>query len=366
LRDRVREGDTIARLGGDEFCVLLPDAGAEDATRLARVILDAVEQPLMLEGQALEIEASVGVVVSPDHGLDPDTLLRRADVAMYIAKRGNTHVAIYDPAQDQHSPARLQLVGDLRRAIEGDGLILHYQPKASFATGQVLGSEALVRWLHPQHGFMTPDEFIPLAENTGLIRSLSRRVLHDALRQCRQWQDRGVSMPVSVNLSMRDLHDPQLPELVSGLLVQWHVAPSQLKLEITESAVMADAERAIDVLGRLRAMGVQISIDDFGTGYSSLSYLKRLPVDEIKIDRSFVQQMSADRRDLAIVRSTIGLAHDLGLSVVAEGVEDRETWELLADHGCDLVQGYYLSRPIPAEALTEWLQQAAMPASRAA
>jgi diguanylate cyclase (GGDEF)-like protein len=357
LRERLRAGDTIARLGGDEFGVLLPGAGAEGAIRAAHTILATLEQPLIVEGQQLEIDVSIGIAISPDHGLDPDILMQRADVAMYIAKRGHTGLAIYDAVQDQHSPARLQLVGDLRRAIEGDGLVLYYQPKASFETGDIVGAEALVRWSHPQHGLILPDEFIPLAENTGLIRPLSRWVLNDALRQCRDWEvTHGLVLSVAVNLSMRDIHDPQFPELASELLSRWGVLPGRLKLEITESAVMADAERAIDVLGRLRAMGVQLAIDDFGTGYSSLSYLKRLPVDELKIDRSFVRQMSSDQRDVAIVRSTIGLAHDLGLTVVAEGVEDLATWDMLARLSCDVVQGYYLARPLPAAAVAAWLQ----------
>jgi EAL domain-containing protein (putative c-di-GMP-specific phosphodiesterase class I) len=250
----------------------------------------------------------------------------------------------------------LQLVGELRRAIDGEGLVLHHQPKASLRTGALVGSEALVRWEHPQRGLVPPDEFVPLAEQTGLIRPLSRWVLDAGLRQCRAWRDHGLQIPVSINLSARDLHDPQLPELVASLLERWDVVPNMLKLEITESAVMADAERAIDVLGRLRSMGVRISIDDVGTGYSSLSYLKRLPVDELKIDRSFVSHLATDDHDLAIVRSTIGLAHDLGLTVVGEGVEDLATWNVLASLGCDVVQGYFLSRPLTADALVSWLR----------
>jgi diguanylate cyclase (GGDEF)-like protein len=357
LRDRLGFGDIIARLGGDEFGVLLPGAGAERASEAARTILQALEQPLLLEGQELEVGASIGIALSPDHGCDPDVLMRRADVAMYVAKRGHTRLSVYDPEQDHHSPERLQLVGELRRAIESDGLVLHYQPKVSFRTGKIIGSEALVRWAHPQRGIIAPDDFIPLAENTGLIRQLSRWVLNEALRQCRAWQDAELYLPVSVNLSTRDLLDPTLPEIVSDRLEHWRLAPSSLKLEITESAVMADAERAIEVLGRLRSMGVRISVDDFGTGYSSLSYLKRLPVDELKIDRSFIRQIASDENDVAIVRSTIGLAHDLGLTVVAEGIEDRQSWDVLARLGCDVVQGHYVSRPLTADALVEWLRR---------
>jgi EAL domain-containing protein (putative c-di-GMP-specific phosphodiesterase class I) len=275
---------------------------------------------------------------------------------MYVAKRGHTRLAVYDAAQDQHSPARLQLVGELRRAIESDALLLHHQPTASLRTGRIVGCEALVRWSHPQRGLVPPDEFITLAENTGLIRPLSRWVLNAGMQQCRAWHDQGLELPVSINLSTRDLHDPQLPDVVSGLLAHWRLGPRCLKLEITESAVMADAERAIDVLGRLRSMGIGISVDDFGTGYSSLSYLKRLPVDELKIDRSFVRQLASDDNDLAIVRATIALAHDLGLTVVAEGVEDQATWDTLTDLGCDVVQGYFLSRPLPADDLATWLR----------
>jgi len=358
LRDRLRSDDTIARLGGDEFGVLLPGAKADGAVKAARVILEALEQPLILEGQELEVHASIGIALSPEHGRDPDVLMRRADVAMYVAKRGHTRLAVYDAAQDQHSPARLQLVGELRRAIEGDGLILHYQPKTSLRSGEMVGCEALVRWVHPQRGLIPPDDFVPLAENTGLIRPLSRWVLDAGLRQCRKWQDQGHFVPVSINLSARDLLDPLIPDLVASLLLRWDVAPNSLKLEITESAVMADAERAIDVLARLLSMGVRISVDDFGTGYSSLAYLKRLPVDELKIDRSFVRHLASDDNDLAIVRSTIGLAHDLGLTVVAEGVEDRATWEVLARLGCDVAQGYFVSRPVDADGLVAWLRRA--------
>jgi EAL domain-containing protein (putative c-di-GMP-specific phosphodiesterase class I) len=276
---------------------------------------------------------------------------------MYVAKRGHTRLAVYDPEDDHHSPERLQLVGELRRAINSEGLVLHYQPKLSFRTGRVIGVEALVRWVHPQRGMIAPDDFIGLAENTGLIRPLSRWVLNEALRQSRAWQDADLFLPVSVNLSTRDLLDEHLPERVAALLEVWNVAPSTLKLEITESAVMIDADRAIEILSRLRAMGVRISVDDFGTGYASLSYLKRLPVDELKIDRSFVRHIAVDESDVAIVRSTIGLAHDLGLNVVAEGIESRDCFDVLARLGCDAVQGFYISKPLAADALAEWLRR---------
>jgi diguanylate cyclase (GGDEF)-like protein len=354
----LRSSDTIARLGGDEFGVLLPSANFEDARQIAQRLLDLLEQPFSLGGLQLEIDASIGMALAPDHGADADTLLRRADVAMYVAKRGNSGYALYTADQDQHSPMRLALVAELRRAIDQDELSLYFQPKVSLATGRVTCAEALVRWEHPQHGLLSPDLFVPIAEQTGLIRPLSRWVLDAALRQVNSWRREGLDLAVAVNLSMRNLHDPEIADMIRQGLNRWNVPPSCLTIEITESSLMADAARAMEVLTRLRGMGVSISIDDFGTGYSSLTYLKRLPVHELKIDKSFVAHMASDENDLAIVRSTIGLAHDLGLRVVAEGVEDQGTWELLGSLGCDIAQGYYISRPLPPLVLGEWLDSA--------
>jgi len=318
-------------------------------------LLDLLEQPFALGGLQLEIDASIGLALSPEHGTDADTLLRRADVAMYVAKRNKAGYALYVADQDQHSPMRLALVAELRRAIEQDALSLYFQPKFCFASGKVTCAEALVRWEHPQHGLLSPDLFVPIAEQTGLIRPLSRWVLNAALRQVNRWRRDGLDLAVAVNLSMRNLHDPEIADMIRKLLTRWGVPAACLTIEITESSLMADAAQALEVLERLQAMGVGVSIDDFGTGYSSLAYLKRLPVNELKIDKSFVAHMASDENDLAIVRSTVGLAHDLGLSVVAEGVEDQDTWDLLVEVGCDIAQGYFISRPLPPLVLGEWL-----------
>jgi diguanylate cyclase (GGDEF)-like protein len=354
----LRSSDTIARLGGDEFGVLLPSASFEDARHIAQRLLDLLEQPFTLSGMQLEIDASIGMALSPEHGIDADTLLRRADVAMYVAKRGNSGYALFTADQDQHSPMRLALVAELRHAIEHDELSLNFQPKVSLATGRVTCAEALVRWEHPWHGLLSPDLFVPIAEQTGLIRPLSRWVLDAALRQVSRWRRDGLDLAVAVNLSMRNLHDAEIADMIRQLLIRWGVPASCLTIEITESSLMGDAARAMEVLDRLRAMGVSVSIDDFGTGYSSLAYLKRLPVHELKIDKSFVANMASDDHDAAIVRSTVGLAHDLGLRVVAEGVEDQPTWDLLVEVGCDVAQGYFISRPLPPLVLGEWLDSA--------
>jgi EAL domain-containing protein (putative c-di-GMP-specific phosphodiesterase class I) len=274
---------------------------------------------------------------------------------MYVAKRAGDDHAIYSADQDRHSAQRLALIGELRSAIEDHQLIVHYQPKVDFVRGQLVGVEALVRWQHPQRGIVGPDEFIPLAELTGLIRPLGTWVLGEALRQQHAWLEVGLDITVAVNMSTQNLNDP-LPEQIGELLAHWRTPASRLRIEITESALMADPERAMGVLFRLREMGVRIAIDDFGTGYSSLTYLKRLPVDEIKIDRSFIKDMVADDDDTAIVRSTITLGHDLGLSVVAEGMEDRATWDLLAALGCDVAQGYFVARPMAPQELIAWQQ----------
>ncbi len=351
----LRGSDTIARLGGDEFAVLLPTATLADAHQIAARLLELLEEPFSLGGLQLEIDASIGIALSPEHGTDADTLLRRADVAMYIAKRNGSGHALYNAEQDQHSPMRLALVGELRRAIDQNELSLYFQPKVSLKHGKVLCAEALVRWEHPRHGMLGPDEFVPVAEQTGLIRPLARSVLEAAVRQCNRWRQEGLDLAVAVNLSMRNLHDAEIVDTIRQLLSRWGIPPARLVIEITESSLMADAARAMEVLSRLQEMGVGISIDDFGTGYSSLAYLKRLPVDELKIDKSFVANMARDENDAAIVRSTIGLAHDLGLTVVAEGIEDQATWDLLVELGCDVGQGYYVSRPMPAATLGVWL-----------
>ena len=351
----LRASDTVARMGGDEFAIILPAVRDEQgATHIAELLVRTLEQPLSLGGQWVSIGASVGVALCPQHGDDAKTLLRHADVAMYAAKRLGGGHAVYRSNDDTNLPDRLALIGDLRRAIDNDELFLHYQPKVSLRSGRCVHVEALVRWQHPARGLVPPDQFIGFAEETGLIKPLTRWVLNAALRQCASWQADGLYLPVAINLSMRNLQDPELMEHVAESLAGSGLEPAWLKVEVTESALMTDPQRARECLGRLREMGVEVAIDDFGTGHSSLSYLKHLPVSEIKLDRSFVRDMQANGNDYAIVRSTIELAHALGLSVVAEGVEDKRTWDLLADLGCDTAQGYYMSRPLPASDVSRW------------
>jgi diguanylate cyclase (GGDEF)-like protein/PAS domain S-box-containing protein len=355
LRSVLRASDTVARMGGDEFAVVLPMAGHADvASRVAQALVQALEKPFTLAGHSVSIGSSIGIAMYPEHGTNVKTLLRHADVAMYVAKRGGSGHAVYAWEQDAHDPDRLGMIGELRTAIEQDELILHYQPKVSLRTGRCDRVEALVRWQHPQRGLIPPDDFIPLAEQTGLIKPLTHWVITSALRQCRAWLDGGLDIAVAVNLSMRNLHDPDLVDQISRLLAANGVPPAALKLEVTESALMTDPQRALDSLARLRAIGVEIAIDDFGTGHASLSYLKQMPVEEIKLDRSFVRDMTSDKNDYTIVRSTIELAHDLGLRVIAEGVEDQETWDMLVKLGCDLAQGYHMSRPLPEAELRHW------------
>jgi diguanylate cyclase (GGDEF)-like protein len=364
LQAALRKVDTVARLGGDEFAVLLPRIEtAEGAVTVAKKLQAALEEPFVLEGLSVDVEASIGVALYPEHGNDPEELLQHADIAMYVAKDTHAGFVLFDPTLDQHSPRRLALLGELRRAIDQRQLLLHYQPKIDAHSGQVLGVEALVRWQHPTHGLLPPGDFIPLAERTGLIGPLTHYVLDAALQQCRTWRQGGHELPVAVNVSARRLLDLDFPDEVAGLLTHWRVPARLLVIEITESTIMADPTHAIQILGRLNEMGVQLSIDDFGTGYSSMAYLKTLPVHELKVDRSFVAQMTSDSRDAVIVHSTIDLGRNLGLRVVAEGVEDSLTLQHLDLLGCHAAQGYHISRPVPAEDLITWLQhqQAATP-----
>ena len=357
LRAALRESDTVARLGGDEFGVLLPkvvDSAA--AVSVARKLRSALEEPFTIHGLALQIEASIGIALYPEHGDDVHSLLQRADVAMYEAKEHPAGCEVYARERDEYSPDRLTLLTELRRAIDRGELVLHYQPKAELRGGAVKGVEALVRWSHASRGLVPPDEFIPLAQKTGVIVPLTFFVLNEAVRQARTWQLEGLDLCVGVNLSARNLLDVHLPDTVGELLARWEVPPSLLELEITESTILADPIRAMHVLSRLSGMGVRLAIDDFGTGYSSLAYLKRLPVDALKIDKSFVQGMESDENDAVIVRSTIDLGRNLGLQVVAEGVETAEAWRQLLILGCDYAQGYYLSRPVPAAELAAWVR----------
>jgi diguanylate cyclase (GGDEF)-like protein len=358
LQAALREVDTVARLGGDEFAVLLSRVEtAEGAVAVARKLQASLQEPFLLEGLSLEVEASIGLAIYPEHGNDPDELLQHADIAMYVAKETHAGFVLFDPSLDQHNPRKLALLGELRRAIEHDQLVLHYQPKVDAHTGQVLGVEALVRWQHPEHGLIPPGEFIPLAEHTGLIGPLTHYVLDAALHQCRDWRRAGHELSMAVNVSARRLHDLDFPDEVAATLATWEVPARLLVVEITESAIMADPARALQILGRLNQMGVQVSIDDFGTGYSSMAYLKSLPVHELKVDQSFVSQMTTSDRDAVIVRSTVDLGRNLGLHVVAEGVEDSLTLQELDALGCDAIQGFYISRPVLPDDLIIWLEQ---------
>jgi len=370
LRAAVRHSDTVARLGGDEFAVLLPRGDEAAALLVARTIRETLEAPVVVEGQMVQVGASIGIALCPAHGTDAQTLLRHADVAMYMAKRARSGCAVYAAAQDQHSPDRLARLTDLSDAIADGALAVHYQPLITMRDGRhgLEGSrayavEALVRWPHPRHGLIPPDLFIPLAEQTGLITPLTRWVLATAVGQCDRWRRAGLDLGVAVNISTWDLHDHTFPEYVTALLQAHGVPPDRLRLELTESVIMADTPRTLEALTRLAAFGIGISVDDFGTGYSSLSYLKRLPVDMLKIDRSFVQHMAEDDADASIVRSTISLAHALGLRVVAEGVEDQRTWDALAAMECDTAQGYYISRPLPPDAIERWVRTAPLAAA---
>jgi diguanylate cyclase len=355
LQAALRATDTVARLGGDEFAVVLPSArDAGEAVAAARKLLRILEVPFEVEGQALDVRASIGIALCPQHGDDAETLLRRADVAMYVAKRAGGGYAVYQVEHDHHTPGRLSLVSELRRAIDQDELILHYQPKVDIRTGQVVGVEALVRWDHPQLGLIMPGEFVPLAEQSGLIEPLSRWVLGTALRQCEVWRESGLEVPISVNLSMRNLRDPQLPEAIATLLERCNIEPVLLRIEVTENVLMNDPARAMEVLSRLKELGVHITIDDFGAGQASFGYLRGLVVDELKVDKSFIKDIADDEQGSALVRSAIQLGHNLGVSVLAEGVEDLKTWSVLSDLDCDQVQGYYLTEPLTAPELASW------------
>ena len=356
LKDTVRSADTVARLGGDEFVIILESLSEKYAEAVAEKIRKALDRAFALEGEVVDISASLGIALFPEHGIDAVTLIRRADMAMYVAKHEHSGFAIYSPAHEHGSRTDLAFKSELRQAIEHDQLMLYYQPKIDHVSGRVMGVEALVRWQHPKRGFLPPDFFITAAEQTGLIGALTRWVLDKAMKQCAALHRAGMPLSVAVNLSARNLHDKQLPNEIAQLLSTTGVAPAYLVLEITETAVMDDAVFALEILQQLDQMGVTLAIDDFGTGYSSLAYLSRLPVDEIKIDKSFVMDMMTDKHAAVIVRSTIELAHNLGLKVVAEGVESQQLWETLTQWGCDAAQGYYISKPLPQDQLMAWLQ----------
>lgn len=352
-----RPGAKVARLGGDEYAILLPDSDQFEAMRQAKRIQQALEQPISIDDQTVDLGAGIGISGYPDHGQNSDTLLSTAEVAMYVAKRRGSSIVIYDPSIDKSSQESLSLLSELRRALDRNEFLLYAQPKVDMASGRVVGAEALVRWIHPEKGFIGPDSFIPFAETTGFVSMLTTWMLGQAGALCAELEQKGIKLKFSVNLSTRDLLDQELPGRVADILARNRLSPASMCLEITESAIMDDPVRAQLTLERLHSMGVELAIDDFGTGYSSLAYLKRLPVDELKIDKSFVLNMEHDADDAKIVKSTIDLGHNMGLRVVAEGLETLPVWHLLRQMGCDQAQGYYLSKPMPGDKLIAWLEQ---------
>ena len=358
LRLLDKNSQMLCRLGGDEFAVLVTEQATPDnAEELATKLLDAIYGSFEVAGIDLQISASIGIALYPDHGNDAHELLRQADVAMYLAKKDASYYRyrVYDPALDLHSRDRLVLMHDLRRAIENDELVLHYQPKVELQKSNGISLEALVRWQHPERGLLPPVHFVPLAEMTELIGALTMWVMDAASIQCKRWRDAGYPVSVAVNISTRNLLDGGLPDEVAQIVRVRRIEPSWLEFEITESSIMADPKRSLEVLERIAGMGHQLSIDDFGTGYSSLAYLAELPVQNLKIDREFVSKMIQSSRDASIVQSTIGLAHNLGMRVIAEGVEDRDTLEALRHLQCDQAQGYYISKPKPVKEIETWM-----------
>jgi diguanylate cyclase (GGDEF)-like protein len=361
LVESIGEGGLVARLGGDEFGILLPE-DTDDPAVLEVVLtrlLSSVSEPFRVDELSLEVGASVGVARFPQDGQDSHALLRCADIAMYTAKEAQTDYKIYTAEQNQHSVQRLSVLSDMRHALAADEIVVHYQPIIDLDDLRVRGAEGLVRWQHPEHGLIPPGAFVQTIEQTGLIGPLTRHVLEHSIAQCAAWRRNGREMSVAVNLSVRNLLDADLPKEIERLLGVYGVPAEALQLEITESMIMSDPDRALATVSRLSDLGMRLSVDDFGTGYSSLANLRKMPIDELKIDRSFVSPMLRDESDLIIVRSTINLGHDLGLNVIAEGVEDGATLEQLAVLGCDHAQGYHVSRPMPADAFTAWLSDAA-------
>lgn len=355
LQAMLRESDTIARLGGDEFAVILPRAGVDHALEVAGKILAMLDKPITIDNQPLDVRTSIGIASHPEHGADPYTIMRHADIAMYVAKRGNHGCTVFRPSEHQPQEDYLTLLGELHRAVEHDELVLYFQPKVDLKSGTTTQAEALVRWKHPQRGLVPPGDFISFAEQTGFIRTMTRWIIRRAIRQCGEWQARGINVAISVNICARDLLDPGLPELVTTELREHGVAAHCLCMEITENGVMEDPGKSLDTLRLLDTIGIKLSIDDYGTGYSSLSYVKKLPVTELKIDQSFVRNLATDAGDAMIVKSTIDLGHNMGMQVVAEGVEDLSIWALLRQMGCDFAQGYCMGKPMPADQFETWL-----------
>ena len=356
LTQCLRQCDTVGRLGGDEFAFILPETSAQNATIVAKKISTALEPPVHLHEMAFSISASQGIASYPEHGADTTLLMKYADLAMYSAKNDKEPFRIYTDALSPSDPNQLSIMGELRQAINAAHLQLYYQPKVDISTRKIIGVEALVRWIHETRGFIPPDEFIPLAESTGLIKPMTTWVLEEAMKQSKRWENDGIDISVAVNLSMQNIQDPLFPTVLSELVEKWNINKHRLMLEITESTIMSNPDKVLKILNKIEDMGINLSIDDFGTGYSSLSNLKKLPVSELKIDRSFVMDMAHDEDDQAIVQSIIDMAHTMGLHVVAEGVENLGVTQQLAELGCDILQGYFISKPKPASDLHDMLK----------
>ncbi len=351
-----RESDTLARLGGDEFGVLLR-SGEEEAIRMCQHIAEVIDQPFMVEGHNLNVGISIGIAIFPEHGQDSETLIQHADIAMYEAKRNEVVYSVFDAEQDRSTWNRLIMVGQLRDAVKRKQFVLHYQPKVALQQKEPCSLEALIRWHHPQGKYIYPNDFIPLVEQAGLSKTLTLWVLGEAMGQIKKWSRESVSLTVSVNLSIKNLHDLDFPAAVRKLLDKFELDPSQLCLELTESSMVMDQERVFKVVHMLRDLGIRLSMDDFGTGYSSIAYLRKFPVQEIKIDKSLIRDILDNEDSKAIVQSTIDLAHSIDCCVVAEGVENEQILRQLTQMGCDMIQGFYVCRPLPADELVTWLRQ---------
>ena len=357
----MREADTVARLGGDEFAVLAPEVGSQlDAERLAGRVHSAFDEPFQIGDLQLHVESSIGIAILPDHAENGVELMQRADTAMYAAKSTHLGTLLYRPGDEGSSAERLQLLGDLRNALGTRQLSIHYQPKIDLSCGQVIGTEALLRWMHPERGNIPPNDFIPLAENTGLIQGLTRYVLEMVCAQMAEWDRLGTEfahLPVAVNLSARNLLEPNFDEFLEDILASHLIEPERLELEVTESALIEDTVRSHQMLHKIAGLGVTLAVDDFGTGYTSMSQLEQMPLSTLKIDRSFTQRLADDPAGATLVKAMVDLAHEFGLEVVAEGVEDIEVTERLRELGCDIGQGFLWSRPVTSEALPEVLLQ---------
>ncbi|MFV1984680.1 MAG: putative bifunctional diguanylate cyclase/phosphodiesterase [Thiohalomonadales bacterium] len=354
FKNILRDSDTLARIGGDEFAIVLPDTGSGIAQAIALKLINSLIVPFEVDDHNLNVAMSIGITVYPHDGFDCDTLIQKADIAMYVAKSKQCGYTLYDEKQDQYSLNRLKLTGELHKAIKNKELVVYYQPIINISKGQISCVEALIRWNHPESGVISPEIFIPLAENAGIMSLITQWVLEHALEQVQRWRKQGINIDMHVNLSMSDIQDSNFPKSLNEILKTTKTIPHNLTLEITENSMMTDLKRAKDVLGQLHQIGVKLAIDDFGTGFSSLSYLKQLPTQEIKIDKSFVLDMLEDEDDAIIVRSTVNLAHNMGRIVTAEGVVDKETYDLLEILGCNRAQGHYICKPLEANELSAW------------